>query len=118
MKELKVLLRFMKPYRLHLFIATLSMVMVTAMNMAGPWMIRNLIGTVTDSAGGGVDIQRVNFLALALVIIYLLRAVSRFGTDYVSHYAAWKILEEIRSYIYNHLQNLSLRFFHDKKPVN
>ena len=115
MKELKVLLRFMKPYRLHLFIATLSMVMVTAMNMAGPWMIRNLIGTVTDSAGGGVDIQRVNFLALALVIIYLLRAVSRFGTDYVSHYAAWKILEEIRSYIYNHLQNLSLRFFHDKK---
>ncbi len=115
MKELKVLLRFMKPYRLHLFIATLSMVMVTAMNMAGPWMIRNLIGTVTDSAGGGVDIQRVNFLALALVIIYLLRAVSRFATDYVSHYAAWKILEEIRSYIYNHLQNLSLRFFHDKK---
>ena len=79
MKELKVLLRFMKPYRLHLFIATLSMVMVTAMNMAGPWMIRNLIGTVTDSAGGGVDIQRVNFLALALVIIYLLRAVSGLG---------------------------------------
>jgi ABC-type multidrug transport system fused ATPase/permease subunit len=91
------------------------MVIVTAMNIAGPWMIRNLIGTVTDSAGRGVDIRRVSFLALALITIYLLRAVSRFGTDYVSHYAAWKILERIRSHLYNHLQNLSLRFFHDKK---
>ncbi|NLO83529.1 MAG: ABC transporter ATP-binding protein [Clostridiales bacterium] len=115
MKELKTLLRFMKPYRMHLFVATLCMVIVTAMNIAGPWMIRNLIGTVTDSAGRGVDIRRVSFLALALITIYLLRAVSRFGTDYVSHYAAWKILERIRSHLYNHLQNLSLRFFHDKK---
>ena len=95
--------------------ATLSMVVVTAMNIAGPWMIRILIGTVTDNAGGGVNIERVNFLALALLIIYLLKAISQFGTNYVSHYAAWKILEGIRSHLYNHLQNLSLRFFHDKQ---
>ena len=115
MKELRTLLRFMKPYRIHIIAATLSMVVVTAMNIAGPWMIRNLIGTVTDNAGGGVNIERVNFLALALLIIYLLKAISQFGTNYVSHYAAWKILEGIRSHLYNHLQNLSLRFFHDKQ---
>ena len=94
MKELRTLLRFMKPYRIHIIAATLSMVVVTAMNIAGPWMIRNLIGTVTDNAGGGVNIERVNFLALALLIIYLLKAISQFGTNYVSHYAAWKYLRE------------------------
>ncbi|MCM8899908.1 ABC transporter ATP-binding protein/permease [Caldicoprobacter algeriensis] len=115
MKELRALMRFMKPYRLHIFVATVCMIMVTAMNMAGPWMIRNLISTVTQSIEGKASIAQVNFLALAVIAIYLLRAVSQFGTNYISHYAAWKILENIRSHLYDHLQKLSLRFFHDKQ---
>ncbi|MFO7154915.1 MAG: ABC transporter ATP-binding protein, partial [Caldicoprobacter oshimai] len=115
MKELKALMRYMKPYRLHIFVATVCMIMVTAMNMAGPWMIRNLISTVTQSIEGKASIAQVNFLALAVIAIYLLRAVSQFGTNYISHYAAWKILENIRSHLYDHLQKLSLRFFHDKQ---
>ena len=115
MKELKALMRYMKPYRLHIFIATLCMVMVTAMNMVGPWMIRNLIGTVTQSVEGKASIAQINFLALAVIAIYLLRALSQFGTNYISHYAAWKMLEDIRRDLYDHLQSLSLRFFHDKQ---
>jgi len=115
MRELRALMRFMKPYRLHIFVATVCMIMVTAMNMAGPWMIRNLISTVTQSIEGKASIAQVNFLALAVIAIYLLRAVSQFGTNYISHYAAWKILENIRSHLYDHLQKLSLRFFHDKQ---
>ncbi|MFS8501013.1 MAG: ABC transporter ATP-binding protein [Caldicoprobacter sp.] len=115
MKELKALMRYMKPYRLHIFVATVCMVMVTAMNMVGPWMIRNLISTVVQSVQGIASIAQINFLALAVVAIYLLRAISQFGTNYISHYAAWKMLEDIRSDLYDHLQNLSLRFFHDKQ---
>jgi len=115
MKELKALMRYMKPYRLHIFVATVCMVMVTAMNMVGPWMIRNLISTVVQSVQGTASIAQINFLALAVVAIYLLRAISQFGTNYISHYAAWKMLEDIRSDLYDHLQNLSLRFFHDKQ---
>jgi len=115
MKELKALMLYMKPYRLHIFVATVCMVMVTAMNMVGPWMIRNLISTVVQSVQGTASIAQINFLALAVVAIYLLRAISQFGTNYISHYAAWKMLEDIRSDLYDHLQNLSLRFFHDKQ---
>ncbi|MBM7583205.1 ATP-binding cassette subfamily B protein/subfamily B ATP-binding cassette protein MsbA [Caldicoprobacter guelmensis] len=115
MKELKALMRYMKPYRLHIFVATVCMIMVTAMNMIGPWMIRNLISTVTQSVEGKASLAQVNFLALAVIAIYLLRAISQFGTNYISHYAAWKMLEDIRSHLYNHLQTLSLRFFHDKQ---
>jgi ATP-binding cassette subfamily B protein/subfamily B ATP-binding cassette protein MsbA len=115
MKELKALSRFMKPYRAHIFVATVCMVMVTAMNMAGPWMVRNLISTVTKSVEGKASIIQINLLALAVIVIYLLRAVSQFGTNYISHYAAWKMLEDIRGYLYNRLQTLSLRFFHDRQ---
>lgn len=115
MKEIKALLPFVKPYRWWVLLATCSMIVVTAMNLAGPWAIRSLIQTVTEGVGTQVDFTRVNHLTLTVVGIYLLRALSRFGTDYVSHYSAWHILEGIRKALYNHIQNMSLRFFHDKQ---
>lgn len=115
MKELRVLMRFIKPYRWLVALATFCMVLVTVMNMMGPWMIRNLIKTLTEGFNADHAIVMVNLLALATVAIYILRGVSQFGTDYVSHYAAWNILKEIRQYLYDHMQRLSLRYFHNKQ---
>ncbi len=53
MKELKALLKYIKPYRWFLVLATLSMLTVTAMNMIPPQMIRTLIGTVEKSGLDG-----------------------------------------------------------------
>ncbi len=105
----------MKPYKWLMVLATFCMILVTAMNMAGPWMIRNLIATVQSGVTAEGDFSHVNFLALTVIIIYILRAISQFGTNYVAHYAAWNILEEIRQYLYDHIQSLSLKYFQDKQ---
>lgn len=115
MKELKALTRFIKPYKWWIVLATICMVFVTATSIAGPWVIRSLVATVTDNFSGSSSINEVKLLALILIVIYLIRALTRFGTNYVSHYAAWKILEDIRSFLYDHLQKLSIRFFKDKQ---
>jgi len=115
MRELKALLRFAKPYRWWMVLATLCMILVTVMNMVGPWMIRNLVQALTLDISTIDGIQRVNMLALAALTVYILRAVFQFGTEYVSHYTAWSILREIRHYMYEHIQRLSLRFFQDKQ---
>lgn len=115
MRELKALTRFIKPYKWYVALATLCMITVTVMNMVGPWMVRNLIKTVTDGVGGKDGIGQINLLASILISVYVLRAVSQFGCDYVSHYAAWNMLKEIRQYLYDHIQKLSLRYFHDKQ---
>ena len=115
MKEIKALVRFVKPYKWFLVLTIICMILVTSMNMAGPWMIRNLVKTLTSGVEGEGSIQQVNFLALAVIIIYFLRAITQFGTNYISHYAAWNILEDIRQYLYDHLQRLSLRYFEDRQ---
>lgn len=119
MRELKALMRFIKPYRWLMVFATFCMVMVTAMNMIGPWIIKNLIKTVTDGVAGGISadnsIRSINLLTLTVIIVYLLRAASQFGCDYLSHYAVWNILKEIRQYLYDHMQKLSLRYFHNRQ---
>ncbi|HBN83858.1 MAG TPA: ABC transporter ATP-binding protein [Clostridiales bacterium] len=116
MKELKGLMRFVKPYRWWVVLATFCMIFVTVMSMAGPWAIRRLIATIEEGVLGTQDgLRRVGMLALTVVIIYILRAVSRFGTNYVSHYSAWNILDDIRSTMYNHIQKLSMKYFNDKQ---
>lgn len=115
MREIKALLPFAKPYRNLILLATLCMLFFTIMNLGGPWAIRSLIATINSSVDGTADFNSVTILAILIVFIYLFRAFARFGTDYISHYAAWHILENIRQHLYNHLQNLSLRFFSKKQ---
>lgn len=117
MKELKTLLHFARPYYGFMLLAIISMIMVTAMNMVAPWMIRTLIRTITDGvANPDVRFFRdIQWLAFIAVLVYAFRSVFQFATDYVSHYAAWNILKEIRQFLYDHMQKLSLRFYHDKQ---
>jgi len=114
-RELKIFWVFIKPYRWQLLLVAFSMIMVTGMNMAGPWMVRSLVQTVTEPTPGVDVFRQVSLLALIIIGVYIARAVFQFSTNYVSHYAAWNILREIRQYLYDHLQKLSLRYFQDKQ---
>ncbi len=115
MKEFKRLLPFVKPYRWVLLLASICMVTVTGMNLAGPWAIRLLIQTVREGVAGEVGFSRVNLIAGAVILIYIVRAVARFGNSYVSHYGAWKVVEDVRQYLYDHMQSLSLGYYQDKQ---
>lgn len=114
MKELKALLPFARPYKWWIVVATVCMIFVTAASLAGPWAIRNLIQTITAGVEGQGDLNRVTLLALLVVIIYILRAVTKFGTDYISHYAAWNMVKGIRQKMYDRIQRMSLGYFSDK----
>ena len=113
MKELRAILPFAKPYKWWIVAATLCMLLVTGASLAGPWAIRSLIRTVTE--GVAVDFTHINRLAVLVVGIYMVRAISKFGTDYISHCAAWNMVRDIRHRMYDSLQRLSLRFFSDKQ---
>jgi ATP-binding cassette subfamily B protein/subfamily B ATP-binding cassette protein MsbA len=50
-----------------------------------------------------------------VLAVYLVRAMLQFLSSYMSHIAGWGVVADTRKYIYNHLQRLSLRFYHDKQ---
>lgn len=115
MKELKALLPFAKPYKWWIVAATLCMLLVTVASLAGPWVIRSLLGAVTQGVEAGLDYSYINLLAIAIVTIYIVRAISKFATDYISHCAAWSMVRDIRQRMYDSLQRLSLRYYSDKQ---
>lgn len=113
MKDLKAILPFARAYKWWIVAATLCMLLVTAASLAGPWAIRSLLTTIETGAAAGLG--QINALALLVVGIYLIKAFSKFGTDYISHCAAWKMVQDIRQKMYDSLQGLSLGFFNDKQ---
>lgn len=95
-------------------IAILSTFSLTVINLSAPKILSRMTGIVE----GGVDydaLTTVRKLALMLLILYLLRVLFRFLSNYLAHRAAWYLVGDLRSRLYDKLQSLDLSFFHDKQ---
>jgi ATP-binding cassette subfamily B protein/subfamily B ATP-binding cassette protein MsbA len=57
----------------------------------------------------------VGKLTLAVLVVYVARAGLQFLRSYMSHIAGWGVVADVRKYIYEHMQRLSLRFYEDKQ---
>jgi ATP-binding cassette, subfamily B, bacterial len=113
LKKILRLLRYAKPYWKYLAIAMVSIVCLTAAQLSAPMVVRELIKLVTDQDPelGKKAIR----LAAILAGLYAVQAVCQFCKNYITHYAAWNFVSDMRVMVYNHLQKLSLRFYHDKQ---
>ncbi len=114
MKNLIRLLRHGKPYWGLLYLTAFSLLAVTGLNLLGPWLIRSLIDILTDTEVQP-SLYAIRNIALTLALIYLLRAIFTYMYRYYSHVAAWNLVSDMRVIVYNHLQKLSLRYYHDKQ---
>ncbi len=102
-------------YRLHIVIAAISTLLVTAANLATP-RITQLMIQILEEPGVTMDaMPRLVRIALLLLLVFTIRTVCQFLYSYVGHYAAWHYVSEIRTEIYAHLQKLSIGYYSDKQ---
>jgi ABC-type multidrug transport system fused ATPase/permease subunit len=103
-------------YKLHIIIAAISTLIVTAANLIAPRVTQSMIKILEErSAESGGDVSRLINIAAILFVIFVVRAVCQFLASYVGHYAAWNYVSEIRAEIYSHLQKLSIGYYGDKQ---
>lgn len=123
---------FFRPYRKHMMAVIAATIGVTALNLIGPWIIREVLHILRTqgpdfwgTAGSGLEqVRDLNSSGLAgtLAVLtgvfaaaHIVRAGCQFVVSYVAHHMAWNFVSDLRVAIYDHLQNLSLRFYHDKQ---
>lgn len=95
-------------------LAILSTLGLTVLNLTAPKLLSAMTGVVEK----GVDdaaLDTIMLLAVALLLLYLLRILFRFLSNFLTHKAAWYLVGDLRSRLYNKLQSLDLGFFHDKQ---
>ena len=114
MKTLWKLTKEAARYKGLYVLAIASTLMLTVVNLTAPKVLSAMTGVVEQ----GVDDAALNTvmkLAGALLLLYLLRILFRFMSNYLTHKAAWYLVGDLRSRLYDKLQSLDLGFFHDKQ---
>jgi ATP-binding cassette subfamily B protein len=92
-----------------------SMLALVGVELLAPWIIRNMIGTITAQGAGPEAMGVIARLAVLALVVYTARAGLQFSRSYMAHVAGWHVVADARRHIYRHLQRLSLRFYEDKQ---
>ena len=95
-------------------LAILSTLGLTLVNLAAPKVLSSMTGVVGKEVDD-VALHLIIRLAFILLVLYLLRILFRFLSNYLAHKAAWYLVGDLRSRMYDKLQSLDLGFFHDKQ---
>ncbi|NJK82199.1 MAG: ABC transporter ATP-binding protein [Chloroflexaceae bacterium] len=115
-RAIHMLLPFLRPYWPQILLVFLSILVVTGAGLLGPWLIRSLVQTVrlaTDDHS--LAAWGVGQLALALLVVYLLRSTGQFLTFHISHVVAFNVCHDLQVTVYRYLQRFSPAFYANRQ---
>ncbi|HEX3587884.1 MAG TPA: ABC transporter ATP-binding protein [Candidatus Angelobacter sp.] len=124
---MKRLLGYLRPYKLQVVVALLSIILKAGADVLGPYLTKTAIDKYLSSASAHNHSILDRFLSsrplvgiAQLGLAYLLLLLVSFGLEYTQTYLMqWtglKVMFDLRSQIFRHLQHMHIGFF-DKNPV-
>jgi len=109
---MKRLLSFTKPYKKLIFFGIFLTLLASFLQLAGPVLTKKAIDDhirVNDTNG-------LYLILIIYVIVLIFLFITQYLQIYATQYFGQKLMYDIRSKVFTHIQFLSLRFF-DKNPV-
>jgi ATP-binding cassette subfamily B multidrug efflux pump len=101
------LLPYLKPFRLLLIIVMVCVIAYTLLGLVGPY----LMGLAIDRFINGKDPTGLLNLALLMLLTYFLYNVLNAAANWVMARVSQRALKNLRHDLFEHLQELSIRFF-------
>ncbi len=102
---------YLRPYWGRMTLAILALLLATGFGLAFPALIVRLLDSVTSTGGT----NQLNLLAGVLVSVFLLQAAFNFLQSYLLAYVGERIVLDLRTSLYGHLQRLSLDFYAERR---
>lgn len=110
-RELRRLLRYLRPHRLKMSVAVASLLIGSILGLVFPWVMQNLVNSVFNQK----NLAELNRITLILLSTFLLRSIFYYFQIYYLSFIGERIVVDLRLETYRHLQTLSLRFFADRR---
>ena len=107
------LVKSARKYWSYLIISLIAIAGVTATQLYAPTVVRQLTYLATNRDPRLAD--EALRMGLMLAGVYLLQAIFSFVRGYFTHYAAWHFVADVQIRAYKKLQQLSMKFYHDKQ---
>ena len=101
-------------YRMLYFVAVLSTLALTVVNLAAPKILSAMTGIVETGVSVS-GLRRIGIFTVILIVLYLLRLLFRYLSNFLAHKAAWYLVGDLRTRTYDKLEHMHLGYFHDKQ---
>lgn len=105
------LLGYLLSHKLRLLLATIGLVFASALSLVFPAVIQQVIDSVFSDA----DIVLLDTITLLLLAVFVFRSLASFVQNYNLNYVGERIVVQMRTELYAHLQSLSIRFFTERR---
>lgn len=115
MKPFRLVFHYTRKYTFELVTTVISMLLLVAVQLVMPWIVKTLIANVTASTSASASLSLITNLTLAALGIFILRGLLQFVRSYVAHIAGWGVVADLRKHLYEHMQRLSLRFYENRQ---
>ena len=104
-------------YRMLYFVAVLSTLALTVVNLAAPKILSAMTGIVETGVSVS-GLHRIGIFTVILIVLYLLRILFRYLSNFLAHKAAWYLVGDLRTRTYDKLEHMHLGYFHDKQTAD
>jgi ATP-binding cassette subfamily B protein len=109
---MKRMLKYLRPYVWHVALAILMSILVSGMEAIRPWFTKHAVDVnIAQRDMHGLLITAVLFLAVLIV-----RGVVQYLNTYLTQWIGQRTIYDLRMQLFEHLQNLGLKFF-DRNPI-
>jgi len=105
------LLAYIKPYLSRLAVAFVALTVAAAIGLVFPYVISTLIDGVLFTG----DISTLNRIALSLIGLFVVRFFFGYVQRYYLEYSGERIVIDVRTEVYRHLQSLPVKFFTERR---
>ena len=107
MKNYKRLLKLLIPYKSAIIWGSLFLILVSAINLAIPLFVKQLVDVVEVNK----DTNLLNQMAWTIALLFLLQMLFSTAHNYLYDITEKRVITDMRKIIFNHLQTLSTSFF-------
>jgi ATP-binding cassette subfamily B protein len=111
----QLIFTYARKYKLALAVTGISMLLLVGAQLIIPWIIKLLVAAITAPGAKMGVMVLVRQLTIIVLLVYISRAGLQFLRSYQAHLAGWGVVADVRKYIYEHMQRLSLRYYEDKQ---
>src|SRR5215469_1743284 len=95
------------PYKMQIAIVLIAIILTTVLGLVNPFMIQFIF----DDAIGKGNAKLLIILVSIMIIMPIVTGLIGVGQTYLNNIIGQRVMRDFRNKLYEHLQNMSLRFF-------
>ncbi|XRG77606.1 ABC transporter ATP-binding protein [Rossellomorea sp. GAMAL-10_SWC] len=117
MGSIKRYLRFVKPYRFHIFLTIAIGIVKFGIPLILPFLLKYVVDNIINSSLpiATKSSHLIYIMLIAFGIFVIVRPPIEYFRQYYAQYIGSRILFDIRDHLFKHLQKLSLRYYANAK---